>query len=101
MGGIIYIYIDDTSKSILMFLGKFHHDLMERPSPRLLLVDFREIIPFNGLKRKIQVSELLEFTQIPGPWLPVRKLLVITSGKVCLQFAPIITSAAPSAVSVK
>ena len=47
----------------MIYLGKFHHDLTLRLSPGIM-VRIRGIIPIHG--RTIQVSEILEFTQIYG-----------------------------------
>ena len=39
-----------------IYLGRFDHDLNQRPKPRTMMVNVREIIPKNGCT--IQVSEL-------------------------------------------
>ena len=51
---IIYPYIT-------IYLGKFHHDRTLFSGALGIMVRIREIIPFYG--RKIQVSEILYFTQ--------------------------------------
>ena len=42
-------------------LGKFHHDLTSRPKPGIMIYDLGKSSPCAAL---IQVSEILEFTQI-------------------------------------